>query len=336
MLNHMTISQSRYLNPSTGARYTSFCKTKAITPETIRVETSEGTTVAAHWLGRSDAERVILYLHGGGYTQAANEGNFVYAARLHKDLNSTKQHGSVAVLLVEYTLVPEATYPTQLKEAAAVLAHLIADHAGSGAGAGARRPSDIFVSGDSAGGNLAMSLLSHLLHPHPHVPAVHLQEPLGGALLYSPWVSFSTDYPSFDNLLLDVLPPLVLRKWSAMFLNKANPSNPEADPGPIAGDAYTEAAKNPASWWEGMHSVCSHVLVAYGSSEVLVDAIEELEAPLKKGWAEGGGDASAVVFLKGAKEAHIAPIVDIMAPGADVKSSTQTAVEAWYKARLRD
>jgi acetyl esterase/lipase len=317
MLNHMTISQSRYLNPSTGARYTSFCKTKAITPETIRVETSKGTTVAAHWLGRSDAERVILYLHGGGYTQAANEG-------------------SVAVLLVEYTLVPEATYPTQLKEAAAVLAHLIADHAGAGAGAGARRPSNIFVSGDSAGGNLAMSLLSHLLHPHPHVPAVHLQEPLGGALLYSPWVSFSTDYPSFDNLLLDVLPPLVLRKWSAMFLNKANPANPEADPGPIAGDAYTEAAKNPASWWEGMHRVCSHVLVAYGSSEVLVDAIEELEAPLKKGWAEGGGDASAVVFLKGAKEAHIAPIVDIMAPGADVKSSTQTAVEAWYKARLRD
>jgi acetyl esterase/lipase len=334
MLNHMTISQSRYLNPSTGTRYTSFCKTKGITPETIRVETSEGTTVAAHWLGRSDAKRVILYLHGGGYTQAANEGNFVYAARLHEDLNSTKQHGSVAVLLVEYTLVPEATYPTQLKEAAAVLAHLIADHAG--AGAGARRPADIFVSGDSAGGNLAMSLLSHLLHPHPHVPAVHLQEPLGGALLYSPWVSFSTDYPSFDNLLLDVLPPLVLRKWSAMFLNKANPANPEADPGPIAGDAYTEAAKNPASWWEGMHRVCSHVLVAYGSSEVLADAIEELEAPLKKGWAEGGGDPSAVVFLKGAKEAHIAPIVDIMAPGADVKSSTQTAIEAWYKARLRD
>jgi acetyl esterase/lipase len=314
------------MNPSTGARHTSFCKSKGITPETLRVDTNKGRTITAHWLGDSDAQTVIFYLHGGGYTQPANEGNFAHAARLIKDLNGIKGQRSISVLFLEYTLVPDATYPTQLKEAAAVLAHLI-DNNG-------RKPSDIFVSGDSAGGNLAMSLLSHLLHPHPDVPAVKMEEPLAGALLYSPWVSFSTEYSSFDNLLLDVLPPMTLRKWSAMFLNKANPTNPEADPGPVSGDAYTEAAKNPMSWWKGLHNICSHIFVAYGGSEVLADAIEEWESPLKKGWAEGGGDPSAIIFLKGAKEAHIAPIVDVMAPGADVKSKTQEAIEGWYKARL--
>jgi acetyl esterase/lipase len=328
MLERITIPQSRYINPSTSALYAAYCKGHSITPNTIYVDTNDGGKVAAHWLGSSDAEAVVLYLHGGGYTQPANEGDFRYLDRLVKDLNNEKGVPSVAVLILAYTLAPEATHPTQLREATAVLAHLATKTD--------RKPSNIFVSGDSAGGNLALALLSHVSHPHPDVPVVKLEQPLGGTLLYSPWAGFSTEFASFGNVKLDMLSPLALRKWAAMFLNKANSADPESDPGPVSGDAYTEACTNPVSWWNGFHHTVSDVFVSYGSYEVLADPIKELEKQMKRGWAEGGGDLSRVVFMESAKEAHIQPIVDIMTPGSNVKSCTQIAIEEWYKARLSD
>jgi acetyl esterase/lipase len=327
MLDHITISQSRYLQKSTKEQYLIHCKEQNVAPNTVYIATDDGGKIAGYWIGSSDAHTVIYYLHGGGYTQPATEGNYKHAVRLIDDLNNLGGKRSIAVLMLDYTLVPEATHPTQLREAVAGLAHLLTDTG--------RKPSDIFLSGDSAGGNLAMALLSHTLHPHPDVPTLKIDQPLGGALLYSPWVGFSTDYPSFDNYKLDVMSAIVLRKWSAMLLNKSDPSNPEADPGPITGDAYTEACKNPASWWKGMHSICSDIFVCYGSDEVLADAIKEWESPMKKGWVEGGGDSSRVMFLQGAREAHVAPIIDVMTPGANLKSNTQSAIEEWYKARLR-
>jgi acetyl esterase/lipase len=327
MLERITIPQSRYLNPSTSSRYLAYCKRRNIKPNTVAVDIGEDSTVDAHWLGASDADAVILYLHGGAYTQSVNEGNLQYISRLLKDLNGEDTGRPVAALVLAYTLAPGATHPTQLREASATLSHLVTKTG--------RKPSNIFVSGDSAGGNLALALLSHLLHPHPGVAAVKLEESLGGALLYSPWVGFSTDYPSYENLELDMLSPLALRKWSAMLLHKASPTNPESDPGTISGDAYTEACKNPSSWWNGIHRIVSDVFVSYGGYEVLADSIKELETHFKEGWVEGSGDLSRVMFLGAPKEAHIQPILDAMMPGARAKSSTQVAVEKWYAARLQ-
>lgn len=326
MLEGITITQSRYLNASTTAGYIAHCRRRKIEPKKLDVEGEDGK-IAAHWLGDPDAETVVLYLHGGGFTQPANAGNFQYMDRLAQDINNARACKSVAVLILAYTLAPEATHPTQLREAATVLSHLLTKTG--------RAPSDIFVSGDSAGGNLALALLSHLLHPHAGVRPLQLEQPLGGTLLYSPWVGFRTDYPSYQNETLDMLSPLSLRRWSAMFLNKANPVNPEADPGTISGDAWTEACLNPASWWSGLHRVVDDIFVSYGSYEVFADPIRDLEKALRKGWADGGGDVSRVTFLEAAKAAHIAPIVDIMAPGRYVKSDTQIAIEEWYKARLQ-
>jgi acetyl esterase/lipase len=326
MLERITIPQSRYINPGTSATYAAYCKAQSLAPQTIYVDTNDSGKVAAHWLGDSDAETVILYMHGGAYTQPAGTANFQYLARLIKGLNAQPGQRSVAVLMLAYTLAPEAIYPTQLREAAAVLAHLVTNTH--------RKPSDIFLSGDSAGGNLALSLLSHVAHPHPAVAAVKLDEPLRGALLYSPWVGFSTEFESFNEVMLDVMSPLALRRWSAMFLGQANPNDPESDPGPVSGDAYTEACHNPVTWWNGFHETVSDVFVAYGRDEVLADSIDELEQQMKKGWVGGGGESSRVVFIKGKNEAHVYPIAESMMSGGKAKGSTQTAIEEWYKARL--
>lgn len=323
MLQRLTIAQSRYLNLSTSAQYIrSHCKPQGIGPATVRLSTVDGE-VPAHWIGRPDAEVVVLYLHGGGYTQPANEGGFRYLDRLIRDLNSDQKCRSVSVLMLAYTLAPEAVYPTQLRETVAALSYLIND----------RLPSNIIIAGDSAGGNLAMSLVSHLLHPRPDVPVVKLEAPLGGLALISPWVSFRTDYPSFANETLDMLAPIALRVWSAMLLDKANPADPEADPGLVGGDAWTEPCSNEAPWWNGLDGVVSDAFIWYGGHEVFRDAIREFEAKLKQGWKEGGGDMSRVVFMESAGEAHVALIVDIMMPGAK-KSDAQVAIEEWFGARL--
>jgi acetyl esterase/lipase len=178
MPDRVTIPQSRYLQKSTSEQYLIYCKEQHVEPETIYIEIDGSRRIAGHWIGTSNAQTVVYYLHGGGYTQPATEGNYKHAARLVDDLNNVKEQRSIAVLMLDYTLVPDATHPTQLRETVAGLTHLLAETG--------RKPSDIFISGDSAGGNMAMALLSHILHPHPDVPAVKLDEALGGALLYSP------------------------------------------------------------------------------------------------------------------------------------------------------
>lgn len=327
MMDRLAIADMRYLNASTSEKYVhSYCKSQGLEPKTLEVDTDKGGAVA-HWIGDPDADAVILYCHGGGYTQPANEGNFRHLSGIVKDVNNDVTKPSVAVLLLSYTLVPEAVFPTQLREALVVLRHLIYDTG--------RSPTNIFLAGDSAGGNLALSVLSHILHPHPDVFALKLEEPLGGALLLSPWVGFRTDYPSFkSNETLDMLGSIALRKWSAMFLDKASSSNPEEDPGLTSGDAWTEPCLNPSSWWNNMHRVVSDVFIWCGGYEVLLDSIHELENNFMAGWESGGGDPSRIICAESAKQSHVAPMVDTMIPGAK-KGDAQVAIEEWLKGRIQ-
>jgi acetyl esterase/lipase len=230
----------------------------------------------------------------------------------------------MAVLLLAYNLAPEARYPTQLREAAAVLSHLIKE---------GRPPSRIIVAGDSAGGGLSLSLLSHLLHPHPEVQEIMLYEPLAGALLISPWVSFSTEDSSMTrNFYTDYLHPAMLRKWAAMFLDEST-DDPEADQPRVHGDSWAEPLSNMATWWSGLHRVVGHILVWSGADEILVDSIRAFEPLLKKGWREGVGEEDRVVFVETKGRAHIEPIMSIMLEPKK-KGEHQVVLEEWLQARL--
>lgn len=323
MLYRLTIPQSRYINASTTQRHLQLCKDKGEEPKTIEVDGKDGKAVA-HWLGSPDAEHVVLYAHGGGYTQPASPGHLEYFYKLVQDMNAQPRPSSFAVVVLAYTLAPEARYPHQLREAAIMLSHLIND--------ASKSPSKILLSGDSAGGGLVFSLLSHLLHPHPHVPEVKLSAPLAGAFLYSSWVSFRTDHDSFTrNAHIDVLVPNVLRRWSAMYMSKSN-DDPETDPGPISGDSYSEPASNDPAWWHGMHRVVSNVLVWAGGDEVLVDGMRDFDRDFRKGWETGGGDAENVLFVEIPRGAHIGPILENMI--SKRKANDQMMIEEWLKARL--
>ena len=110
---------------------------------------------------------VIHYCHGGGYST----GSSVYARTLTTKLAVST---SMDVLCFDYRLAPENPYPAATEDAMKVWNSLML------LGYGAR---DIIIAGDSAGGNLALSLMLKLKQEKRLLPR--------GAILMSPWTDLT-------------------------------------------------------------------------------------------------------------------------------------------------
>lgn len=111
---------------------------------------------------------VILYCHGGGYST----GSCLYGRTLTSKLASTT---SMDVLSFDYRLAPENPYPAALADAQKVWDYLML------LGYGAR---DIILVGDSAGGNLALTLTLRLKEAERLLPR--------GLVLLSPWTDLTS------------------------------------------------------------------------------------------------------------------------------------------------
>ena len=111
---------------------------------------------------------VILYCHGGGYST----GSSLYARTLTGKLAMST---SMDVLSFDYRLAPEHPYPAATKDAMRVWNYLML------LGYGAR---DIILAGDSAGGNLALSLTLKLKEEGRLLPR--------GLVLMSPWTDLTS------------------------------------------------------------------------------------------------------------------------------------------------
>jgi acetyl esterase len=89
---------------------------------------------------------VMVHFHGGGWIQSSIDTH----DRLAREYAAA---GDVAVVSVDYSLAPEAKFPTALEECAAVVRHL----AGGGSGWNVDG-SRVLLGGDSVGGNLALTV----------------------------------------------------------------------------------------------------------------------------------------------------------------------------------
>ncbi len=131
----------------------------------------EARAIHGEWLTVNRAHMkkyVILYCHGGGYST----GSSLYARTLTGKLASST---SMDVLSFDYRLAPENPYPAAVKDAMQVWNYLML------LGYGAR---DIIVAGDSAGGNLALSLVLKLKEEQRLLPR--------GLILMSPWTDLTS------------------------------------------------------------------------------------------------------------------------------------------------
>jgi acetyl esterase/lipase len=315
-LRGMTLEQNRLINKSSTEEYHNFTKSKGLTPESI--DLPDGTQ--AHWLGDKNATITLLHFHGGGYALPATVPHYTYLFDLITLLNKTG--ASVSALVLAYTLAPEAAFPTQLAQASTLITYLVEKEN--------RSPSNLILAGDSAGGNLLLSLFSHILHPHlnPDVPHVELKEPFRAALLLSPWVSFATDHPSYKtNAESDLLDAKPLNMWARGFLGSTQRQNI------IMGDSYSEPLLAEPSWWNGASNVVKEVMIWGGGGEVFIDGIQAFASKFEQGWVSGGGDRKKVKLVVTPRMAHEEMILDVIL-GYKTKGIAALEVEDWMKSKL--
>ncbi|HBW19794.1 MAG TPA: hypothetical protein DEH11_12670 [Actinobacteria bacterium] len=145
-----------------------------------------GTTVAGHSIGglsatvvsarAPDPQRTVIHFHGGGYCLGSGRMARSWAAHL-------SARAGCRVVLPEYRLAPEHPYPAALEDARAVMAALCAE-------AG---PGSLVVSGDSAGGGLALAMVLSMRADNQELPA--------GCILLSPWLDLGRDRRAIPDLV---------------------------------------------------------------------------------------------------------------------------------------
>lgn len=145
---------------------------------------------------------VILYCHGGGYST----GSSLYARSITTKLaNST----SMDVLSFDYRLAPENPYPAATEDAMKAWNYLML------CGYGAR---DVIVAGDSAGGNLALSLVHKLRLENRRLPR--------GLILLSPWTDLTCSGKTYETR--NAVDPILTKKYiDDMIKNYASGENLE-------------------------------------------------------------------------------------------------------------
>jgi hypothetical protein len=204
-----------------------------------------------------------------------------------------KQGIDLSIFTLSYVLAPQGIYPMQIKQALSALKYLVEVEKRDPATVshvilllgfiGADSTFQILIGGDSAGGNLASALLLHLGHPHPQVPGYSLKNPLRGALLISPWISFETESPSFKtNKYSDYLTVTALNRASTAFVGPENKH-----------DNYSEPINAPVEWWREVATYAVRdVLIWGGGGEVLIDGISTFGGQILEGFARADAGSS--------------------------------------------
>lgn len=132
----------------------------------------------AEWVSVNRAHihrQVILHCHGGGYST----GSSIYARTLTMKLAMAT---GMEILSFDYRLAPEYPAPAALEDALKAWDHLMY------LGYGAR---DVILTGDSAGGNLALTLIMKLMEQNRLLPR--------GMVLMSPWTDLTSSGESFQE-----------------------------------------------------------------------------------------------------------------------------------------
>ncbi|KAK3687384.1 Alpha/Beta hydrolase protein [Podospora appendiculata] len=276
-VENITPRQSQALMPSTTEAYEKVAKTLGSGFKPAGVKLADGTLCC--WVGDNNADTVIVWFHGGGYVFSASEASIEMISHLVSQTSKVRKT-TVAAFIPEYNLAPQAAYPKQLQQAATVIRYLTEDLGKS--------YSQLIVGGDSAGGNLALGLMSHLSHTHPAIPALDNVQRLKGVFLISPWVAFTQDAPAFrTNKYKDSLSRPALKRWSDLFLGKA----PE--------DEYNSPLGASEDWWRDFQA--ERILVISGGDELLVDDIVQFTEKLQK----HNGQKTELVVARGESHNHM-------------------------------
>lgn len=161
-----------------------------------------------------------------------------------------------ALFGLEYTLVPEATYPTQVQQALAGYKYVLSI---------VDDPSQICVSGDSAGATLILSLLLCL----SDYTSLRNKMP-GLAIPISPWAAIISS--KNQNTPSDYLNAESLHLYGSQYIGtKASPDDSLVSPGRCKDLSWWRRASPTAGWF-----------FVYGAEEVFAPETRDLIGVLRK------------------------------------------------------
>jgi acetyl esterase/lipase len=224
----------------------------AIYRETRLTEGLRGLTISARPGSHPvPTDKVVLYIHGGGFIAGSPETHRAMLARL-------AWLARVEIVAPDYRIAPEHPFPAAVEDTLAAWDALVAR---------GYRPENIVIGGDSAGGNLALVLLSRLI-ARGERPA--------GLFALSPLTDFTFSGDTMQaNLSRDSLLPAARGKDVATwYLAGADPQNPEASP------LHADFPDPPP------------VLLQYAETEILCADCTRLAAKLRA----AGGDVTEQVW----------------------------------------
>ncbi len=184
---------------------------------------SEEERVKGEWViaPGADINKRLLYIHGGGFIVGSAKSHRIVTDRLSRELG-------VAVFALDYRLMPEVTRKQGIEDCRKAYLWLL-EHNVSGLASADK----IYLAGDSAGGNLALSLLAWIKEKQ-------LRQ-VDAAIMFSPATDMTFSYDSLgynaktDFLLSPVIgkfykiprPVLLLMTFAVL---RYNPRNPDISP----------------------------------------------------------------------------------------------------------
>lgn len=229
---------------------------------------------------RGPDDPVLLYFHGGGYVLPLMTDQYQFCLELYQQLKNPR----VSILFLDYNLSPEAQYPDQLIDAAAVY-HQLVDIEGA---------RNVSLIGDSCGGNLSIVLMAHIVHPHPDPRVVRISSKTRptAAILISPWVD---------------LEPIPVHPASSYVMNSGHDylSTDQEDAFAVLycpnietriNDVYVSPLRAPADFWDGVFP--PNTFTVWGDKEILRDDCREFckIANLSNTFVEREGVHIGVIF----------------------------------------
>jgi epsilon-lactone hydrolase len=175
----------------------------------VKIQRVETDQVRGEWIAATSSQssdRVLLYLHGGGYVSCSS--------RTHRPVTTAlARMAQCSVFSLDYRLAPEHPFPAAVDDAVAAFLWLVQNGVA---------PQKIALAGDSAGGGLVIAVMLRLRAQGHTLP--------GCGVCLSPWVDL-TGADKYQNAgSCSMFQAGDVATFAGLYLHGAPPQSPEASP----------------------------------------------------------------------------------------------------------
>ena len=235
--------------PTTGQTVRTYCQAQGLPLESVELQVAGYPSAFLHFIDTSSTaeDDVLLYLHGGAYFFPLSSPALLQSMQTVAALSSRR------LVVLEYTLCPATKYPGQLAQCVAAMQYLLKT----------RKPAQLVVAGDSAGGNLMLGLLAHMQQPHPSIEALDIQtsDKLAAAICISARTGIDATASSYDyNADKDIMGRHTMKAINETWR-------------PDRGHVWAVPVRGDRSFWRDVK--VERMLLLAGADEVYVDDVRE-------------------------------------------------------------